>query len=50
MEIEIVIDDDLFERVSRHAEANGTTVEKLIREFLERFAREDPEDPVTRST
>ena len=42
VEIEIPIDDDLFERVTRYAVSQGTTVEQLIREFLERFAREDP--------
>ena len=50
MEIEIPIDHALFERVSRYAEAQGTTVEQLIREFLERLAREDPGDPDTEPT
>ena len=50
MEIEISIDDDLFARATRYAEARGTTVEQLIREFLENLSRDGPGGPDTRPT
>jgi len=49
VEIEIPIDDDLFARATRYAEARGTTVEQLIREFLENLSRNDPKKADTQS-
>ena len=50
MEIEIPIDDELFERASHYAKAHGTTVEQLIRGFLEELAHEDSKKGGTQST
>jgi hypothetical protein len=50
VEIEIPIVDDLFEKTRRYAEANGTTVEQLIREFVENFARQGAQEADTQST
>lgn len=49
MDIEVPIDDELFERATRYTRARGTTVEQLIREFLTNFAREDPRQADTQS-
>jgi antitoxin component of RelBE/YafQ-DinJ toxin-antitoxin module len=38
MKIDLSIDDGLFREATRHAEAAGTTVEHLIRNFLTQFA------------
>jgi len=39
MEITLSVDDEVLERVRRHAEAIGKSVNQLVREHLEQLAR-----------
>jgi Family of unknown function (DUF6364) len=43
MNVTLSIDDDVIQEVSRRAEAMGTSVNQLVREYLEQLAgRTDP--------
>ena len=39
MNITISVDDEILERVRRHAESIGKNVDQLVREYLEQLAR-----------
>ncbi len=48
MEWTVSIDDNLFARVSKIASARGKTTEDLIRECLEKLAKDDEIDELDR--
>ena len=44
MNLTLSVDDEVIRRVRRHAERMGTSVNQLVREYLERLAgKQDPD-------